>query len=68
MKHWTRRIAALAVGLSLALGSAPRAVAQEDPNAAPAEGEGSGRPWDGYIATALFAFLAMFLVGKSARR
>jgi hypothetical protein len=27
-----------------------------------------GRPLDGYIATAVFVALALFLIGKSARR
>ena len=39
---------------------------------AAAEGEepgaGSGRPLDGYIATAAMAFLALFIIAKSARR
>jgi hypothetical protein len=55
----------LAATFSLAIPPAP-AAAQEP---APAEGEGeSGRPVDGYIATSVLAFLALFIVGKSARR
>lgn len=66
MRRWTRHIAPLALGLTLALGTAPRPVLAQEEQAE--EGKSEGRPWDGYIATALFAGLALFLVGKSARR
>lgn len=66
MRRWSRRLATLAVGLTLAIPATPRpASAQEDPQAAEAS---EGRPWDGYIATGLIAGLALFLIGKSARR
>lgn len=68
MRRWTRCLATLALGMSLTLGTpAGRAFAQQ-PEEPAAEGGESGRPWDGYIATALFAGLALFLIGKSARR
>ena len=35
---------------------------------APAPGEGSGRPLDGYLGTIVLMLLAFFIVGKSARR
>lgn len=57
----------LAATFSLAIPPAP-AAAQEPPPAEGAEGESSGRPLDGYIGTAVLAFLALFIVGKSARR
>ena len=59
------------IGLSLVMGlTAAPALAQNDPAAAPgAEGEGeSGRPLDGYLATAAIAGLILFIVAKSARR
>ena len=56
----------LALALTLAGASAP-ALAQE-PDAPPVEGEGSGRPLDGYLATAALVGLALFIAGKSARR
>jgi hypothetical protein len=40
-----------------------------DPSAAQqAEGESSGRPLDGYLGTTVLVGLALFIVGKSARR
>lgn len=66
MRRWSR-LAVLALGLTVAMPAAPLPVlAQEEPAAGGEESE--GRPWDGYIATGLFAGLALFLVGKSARR
>jgi hypothetical protein len=53
--------------LVLALTAAP-ALAQNPGEPPPAGGEASGRPLDGYLATAALAFAALFVVGKSARR
>jgi hypothetical protein len=41
--------------------------AQEEAAGA-AEGESKGRPLDGYLATMTLCGLALFIVGKSARR
>jgi len=56
----------LAATFSLAIPPAP-AAAQEPAPAEGGDGE-SGRPLDGYIGTSVLAFLALFIVGKSARR
>lgn len=62
-RRWTRAIAAALVALGLSLSAAPAARAQE------AEGEASeGRPLDGYAGTFILAALAVFIIGKSARR
>jgi len=73
-RRWTRRIAPvlLVLGLTLTpiLSHPARAQAPNDPAAAdeaPA-GKGEGRMWGGYIGTAILVFLALFIVGKSARR
>ena len=42
-------------------------IAVENTNA-PAQGEGSGRPLDGYLGTIVIMLLVLFIVGKSARR
>ncbi len=61
-------IASVSVALSMGLTSTP-ARAQNEPPPAVGEGEGEkGRPLDGYIATGCLVGLALFLVGKSARR
>ncbi|MDR3636865.1 MAG: hypothetical protein P4L84_23875 [Isosphaeraceae bacterium] len=66
MRRSIRRFAIMATALTLALGTVDRpALAQEE---AAGEEKSEGRPWDGYFATGLFAGLALFLVGKSARR
>jgi hypothetical protein len=52
--------------LALSLVCCPYARAQDDNP--PAEGESKGRPLDGYIATGLLCGLALFIVGKTARR
>lgn len=66
MIRWSRCLA-----LALVLTAAP-ALAQNPPGQpgepGAAEGEGSGRPLDGYLATAALAGAAMFAVGKTARR
>lgn len=64
--RWTRAIAAgvLALGLGLS-GASGVARAQDDMG----EGEASeGRPLDGYAGTFILAALAVFIIGKSARR
>ncbi len=59
---WTSTLAAglLALGLIFC----PQARAQEDEGG----GESKGRPLDGYIATGVLCGIALFMVGKSARR
>lgn len=62
-----RPFASLALAFALACGfAAAPAMAQNEP--APTEGENAGRPLDGYLATACLVALALFIVGKSARR
>jgi hypothetical protein len=60
----------LALALPLAMCFPPSTARAQEP--APAEGEAggesSGRPLDGYLATLCIAVLALFIVGKSARR
>ncbi len=72
LKRWKRRLAVAVLGLGIAVAPAfsPIAGAQDpnDPNAAPAPGEGSGRSLDGYLGTLVLVLLALFIVGKSARR
>jgi hypothetical protein len=65
--RFNRWIAPVLLGLGLLLTPAfsPPARAQEVPDAS---GEEKGRPFDGYIATCALMLLALFLVGKSARR
>jgi hypothetical protein len=73
LQRATKYFAPVLVALSLTgssfLSNPARAQAPPpDPNA-PAEGESSsGRPLDGYLGTAVLAGLALFIVGKSARR
>jgi hypothetical protein len=69
MTRLARALATLAMTVTLCAGVAPTPARAQEPAAAEGEaGEGSGRPWDGYIATAALAFLALFIVAKSARR
>lgn len=65
-RRWTRAIAAglLALGLGLSAGAGV-VRAQDDPAA---EGASEGRPLDGYAGTFILAALAVFIIGKSARR
>lgn len=65
-RRWTRAIAAgvLALGLGLS-GASGVARAQDEP---PEEGASEGRSLDGYFATAIMSALAVFIIGKSARR
>jgi hypothetical protein len=57
--------AVLGFGLSLTPAFSPPVRAQETPDAS---GEDKGRPLDGYLATITLMLLALYLVGKSARR
>jgi hypothetical protein len=69
LARFTRRIAplVLATGLLLSPPGSTRTLAQEEP--APSEvGPSKGRPLDGYLGTVVLVMLALFLVGKSARR
>jgi hypothetical protein len=69
-RHCTRWIAPvlLALGLTLSPAITPMARAQAPEEAAPADGESKGRPLDGYLGTVVLVMLALFIVGKSARR
>jgi hypothetical protein len=60
----------LALGFLLFLtpGDARAQPGQPDPNAAAPGEESKGDPWFGYVGTAALAGLALFVVGKSARR
>jgi hypothetical protein len=62
----TRRVRSLLLILGLTLTATP-ALAQ-NPGEPPAGEEGKGRPLDGYFATSVLAFAALFAVGKTARR
>ena len=66
--RWTRPLAALALALAFTSAYVPRQAVAQEPEPAPVEGEGSGRPFDGYFATGALAGFVMFLVCKSARR
>jgi hypothetical protein len=68
MMNLTRPLAALALTLALVTTFPPSPALAQEPEAAPAEGEGSGRSLDGYFATGALVGLALFLVCKSARR
>jgi hypothetical protein len=58
----------LTLALSLALTPAPARAQMPEGDAGQQGGQESGRPFDGYFVAGLFAFAAMFAVGKSARR
>jgi hypothetical protein len=71
-RRWMRPFAPLLLALALSstsVNSRP-ARAQVPGEPAPAEGQakGEGRPLDGYLGTAALMLLALFIVGKSARR
>jgi hypothetical protein len=57
----------LTVTVTAGLTATP-AFAQNEPVPAEGEGDKSGRPLDGYLATGCFVGLALFLIAKSARR
>ncbi len=64
-KRWIAPVL-LGMGLLLTPAFSPPARAQEEiPDASGGE---KGRPLDGYLATISLMLLALFLVGKSARR
>jgi hypothetical protein len=65
IKRWIAPVL-LGLGLSMTPAFSPPARAQEEiPDASGGE---KGRPLDGYLATITLVLLALFLVGKSARR
>lgn len=66
-RRWFARLAAGLLAFSLSASACPPVFAQEEP-AAEGEGQGEGRPLDGYMGTSILAFAALFLIGKSARR
>jgi hypothetical protein len=69
-----RRLAPFVLALGLTnspIISHPARAQNANEQAAPedgAAGKGQGRPLDGYIGTAVLLLLALFIVGKSARR
>jgi hypothetical protein len=68
---WTRfarRTAPVLLALGLALTPAMTiTVRAQEPTAGPEE-KSEGRPLDGYLGTVCLILLALFVVGKSARR
>jgi hypothetical protein len=71
LRRWVRPIGTLLLGLALLLTPimGRKASAQPPPEPpAPEQETGTGRPFDGYVATLALVLLAFFLVGKSARR
>jgi hypothetical protein len=68
--RWPRRIAAgiLALGLIVSPAATPSLRAQAPGEAAPEAAASTGRPLDGYLGTITLVLLALFIVGKSARR
>jgi hypothetical protein len=64
----SRTCVALMLASVVGLAVAPAPARAQEPAPAEGEGDSSGRPLDGYIGTAVLAFLALFIVGKSARR
>jgi hypothetical protein len=64
-----RRAAAVGVlGMGLVVAPAFDRLARAQDTPEPEPGAGSGRPFDGYAGTCVLLFLALFIVGKSARR
>ena len=62
---WISWLAPGFVALSLMFCPAVPAVRAQEPAA---NDESKGRPLDGYIATGLLCGLALFIIGKTARR
>jgi hypothetical protein len=70
-KRWNLWIAPVLLGLGLLVTPAfsPPVRAQPPADEIPdASGGEKGRPLDGYLATITLVLLALFIVGKSARR
>ena len=65
--RWKRCIAPVVLGLGLCVAPAFSPPARAQAENADAESK-EGRPFDGYIATTTLLLLALFIVGKSARR
>jgi hypothetical protein len=63
-----RVLVALAFCMPLVLAQPALAQPPGAPAAPAPEGESSGRPLDGYLGTTVLVCLALFIVGKSARR
>lgn len=72
MTRLTRLFAPLFLAITLMVTIAPSdAFAQANSDGFDNNGQevkSEGRVWDGYFLTAIFAFGAFFLIGKSARR
>ena len=68
MSRLARALATLAMTVTLCAGVCPSAARAQEPAPGGIAEESSGRPLDGYLATAAMAFLALFIVAKSARR
>jgi len=64
-KSWIAPVV-LGLGVSLTPAFSPPVRAQQE--VPDAEGGEKGRPLDGYLATITLMLLALYLVGKSARR
>ena len=64
-RRWTRAIAAGLLALGLGLTSGAGVVRAQE---AGEEEASEGRPLDGYAGTLILAALAVFIIGKSARR
>jgi hypothetical protein len=65
--RWKHVIAPVVLGLGLCGSPAFTAPARAQEEAADPNAE-KGRPLDGYLATITLMLLALFIVGKSARR
>jgi hypothetical protein len=71
LRRFLRRLAPVCLALGLLAGPTLSHTARAQQPGAPetaAASEDKGRPLDGYLATLVLVMLALFLVGKSARR
>jgi hypothetical protein len=71
LKRWTRLLAPILLAIGLLLSPPASQSVSAQPQPAPEEqaaGQDKGRPLDGYLGTLCLVMLALFLVGKSARR
>jgi hypothetical protein len=71
VKGWARPIAPLLLATGLFFCPPVYHETRAQPPEAPGEeasAESKGRPLDGYLATLCLVLLALFIVGKSARR